>query len=105
MDDIDDEQADDDGGAALLRCAEQVHTDRWLMCETLAAGRTRALALDGRFAARGALPYAAVAAHLLHDGHVPERPYGGQLAAPLPLAHRTGLPVHVMGRFELHPVS
>ena len=105
LDGIDDEQADEDDGAALLRCPEQVHTDRWLMCEVLAAGRTRTLALDGRFAARGAMPYAAVAAHLLHDGHVPQKPYGGELAAPLPLALRTGLPVHVMGRFEMHPVT
>jgi len=104
LDGIDDEQADEDDGAALLRCPEQVHTDRWLMCEVLAAGRTRTLALDGRFAARGAMPYAAVAAHLLHDGHVPQKPYGGELAAPLPLTLRTGLPVHVMGRFEMHPV-
>jgi len=104
LDGIDDEQADEDDGAALLRCPEQLHTDRWLMCEVLAAGRTRTLALDGRFAARGAMPYAAVAAHLLHDGHVPQKPYGGELAAPLPLTLRTGLPVHVMGRFEMHPV-
>jgi hypothetical protein len=104
LDGIDDEQADEDDGAALLRCPEQLHTDRWLMCEVIAAGRTRTLALDGRFAARGAMPYAAVAAHLLHDGNVPQKPYGGELAAPLPLALRTGLPVHVMGRFEMHPV-
>ena len=101
-DTAEEEEAADD---AYLACEEQLHTDRWLLCEVLAAGRTRALALEQRFAARGALPYAAIAVHLLHDGSLPEHQDGGCLAAPVPLPVRTGLPVHVIGRFELQPAA
>ena len=62
-------------------------------------GKTRALALDARFMARGALPYVAVAAHILHNGQPPELPAGagGHIAAPLPLATgATGLPVDTL---------
>ena len=88
-----------------LESEEEVHTDRWLLFEVLASGRTRNLALEPRFAARGALPYAAVAAHILHDGAAVEKLNGGMLAAPMPLPLCTGLPVHVIGRFELRRPS
>ena len=80
------EAAEEDvGGDPWALGDEQFHTDRWLVYEALAVGRSRTLALEPRFAARNALPYAAVAAHILRDGIKPEKPLGGQLAAPMPL--------------------
>ena len=94
-------QYDEDVSDAYLEGDERFESDRWLLSEVLAAGRARSLALESRLTSRGAVPYAAVALHLLHDGKPPERPLGGQLLSPLPLPSRTGLPVHVVGRFEV----
>ena len=88
-----------------LEAEEEVHTDRWLLFEVLASGRTRNLALEPRFAARGAAALCLVAAHILHDGAAVEKLNGGMLAAPMPLPLCTGLPVHVIGRFELRRPS
>jgi hypothetical protein len=86
---------------------EQVHSDRFLVSEAMGAGQSRALALEQRFASRGVAPYAAVAAHLLHDGaRAPALGprAGGGVAAPLPLqTERTGLPVLLLAHFELAP--
>ena len=87
--------------AALQLGEEEVHSDRFLVSEAMGAGQSRALALEQRFASRGVAPYAAVAAHLLHDGaRAPALgpQAGGGVAAPLPLqTERTGLPVHLLG--------
>jgi hypothetical protein len=86
---------------------EQVHSDRFLVSEAMGAGQSRVLALEQRFASRGVAPYAAVAAHLLHDGaRAPALGprAGGGVAAPLPLqTERTGLPVLLLAHFELAP--
>ena len=67
----------------------QVHLDRFLVSEAMGAGRSRALALEPRFASRGVAPYAAVVAHLLHDGVRaptlgPQAGGGGSTVSPYP---------------------
>ena len=101
------DEEDDDGDAEEGLGEEEVHSDRFLVSEAMGAGGSRALALEPRFASRGVSPYAAVVAHLLHDGVAPQHALGaragGGVAAPLPLPTRSGLPVHVVGHFELAP--
>ncbi len=82
---------------------------RWLVCNLLAGGAARQLALQGAAPAgnsgtmpRGWVPWAGVAAPINVDKQVEElEPFQGRAFCFLPLPTLTQLPVHVNGLFEL----
>ena len=62
-----------EAGASVVVGDEVVRTERWIVAESLAAGGSRALALESRMAALNVVPHAAVAARLLPTASRPSK--------------------------------
>ncbi|KAL4545625.1 hypothetical protein Ndes2526B_g00282 [Nannochloris sp. 'desiccata'] len=89
---------------------QQINQQRWLVCNLLAGGGAKQLALQGAAAAtnvaipRGWVPWAGVAAPIYvgEKGKKQEiEPFQGRAFCFLPLPALTQLPVHINGLFEL----
>ena len=91
--------------SSLIQQQHQQQQQQWLVCNLIAGGAARKLALEGsnpkNATPRGWVPWAGVAAPVNPPPFQPAATFNGRAFCFLPLPTMTHLPVHLNGLFEL----